>query len=196
MISPGVRGAGGAAALAGAGRAARRLGRPRRAATAAGALSVAADRFRRASAPLNIGAGCEPDCMNSTLTRMATVATAATMTPTASLALHPSARNSARPRSSRSAPPSPRLCGHCDYALFTLRTASGPLWPTMSRPPASTGGDGGAVTRSPSAALATDGCTHVPIWSRIGANRPTFVCTPDGWDAPPLLAPAMVSEGA
>ena len=45
--------------------------------TAAGAPSVATTGLTGTSAFLNIGAGCEPDCMNSTLIRMATVATAA-----------------------------------------------------------------------------------------------------------------------
>jgi len=43
---------------------------------------------------LKIGAGWEPDCMNSTLTMIATVAHAPIMKPTASFALHPTLWNS------------------------------------------------------------------------------------------------------
>src|SRR5258707_1056819 len=92
MISPGVRGAGGAASLAGAGS----TGRGRD--TAAGMLSVTATGFAATGAFLNIGAGCEPDCMNSTLIRIAIVAKPPTRKPTTSRRLHPSIRNRYAPR--------------------------------------------------------------------------------------------------
>src|SRR5262245_41492134 len=47
------------------------------------ALCVTAAGFACAS-PLNIGAGCLPDCISSTLTRIATVAIAPAATPNAS----------------------------------------------------------------------------------------------------------------
>ncbi len=64
--------------------------------------------FTGTRAPLNIGAGCEPDCMNSTLIRIATVTKAPAAKPTASLGLHPSARNTCGRRSPSPRPPCPR----------------------------------------------------------------------------------------
>jgi hypothetical protein len=91
MISPGVRAT---AALGGAGvAAAGSAGRARGTAAAAVAPSLAGTGFADAVAALNIGAGCEPDCMNSTLTRIAPVAKAMSRTPAASFAPHPSTRN-------------------------------------------------------------------------------------------------------
>src|SRR5262249_12715164 len=54
-------------------------------------LSVTAV-FTGARAPLNMGAGCEPDCRNSTLIRIASVTKTPSTTPTASRGLHPRAR--------------------------------------------------------------------------------------------------------
>src|SRR3977135_1100097 len=108
MISPGIREPDGAVAWAGHEGAAGSAGRGR--GNIAGMLSVTSTGFvgTRASftgfaatnASLNIGAGCEPDCMNSTLKRMAIVANAPTAKPATSLGLHPSARNGCGPRSS------------------------------------------------------------------------------------------------
>src|SRR5215813_5429185 len=96
MISPGMRGAGvgiecaaGAAALAGADGAVTASGGRGRG-TAVEAPSATAASFTTGDAFLNIGAGCEPFCMNSTLIRIATVANAPTMNPTASRELQPS----------------------------------------------------------------------------------------------------------
>src|SRR5262245_8248401 len=91
MISPGVRAA---AALGGTGVAAGSAGRARGTAAVAVTPSLAGTGFADAVALLNIGAGCEPDCMNSTLTRIAPVTKATSMTPAASFAPHPSTRNS------------------------------------------------------------------------------------------------------
>src|SRR3954469_19566470 len=97
MISPGVREPDGGVTLAGAGVAAESAGRGRGTTAGAGVWSVASTGFAvgaRASlagfaettasfagfagtnASLNMGAGCEPDCMNRTLERMAIVAKA------------------------------------------------------------------------------------------------------------------------
>src|SRR5262249_34162972 len=99
MISPGVRTGAGAALLFAAGGAAGRgaasTGRGR---GAGGMLSVATG-LTGSGAFLNIGAGCEPDCMNKTLIRIASVASVAAMNATASRELHRSARNMASPPS-------------------------------------------------------------------------------------------------
>src|SRR5947207_983646 len=97
MISPGARGAAGAALLAGAGAGsgAASTGRGR---GAAGTLTATAG-LTGTGAPLNIGAGCEPDCMNSMLIRIATVAQVPAANATASRELHPSARNMRGPPS-------------------------------------------------------------------------------------------------
>src|SRR5262245_12679118 len=98
MISPGMRGAGGAAgvdgaaALAGAGSAGRGAaadssGRGR---GAGAGVPAVADGFAATGAFLNIGAGCEPFCMTRTLIRIAMVAKAPMVKPTASRELHPS----------------------------------------------------------------------------------------------------------
>src|SRR5947207_7474455 len=85
MISPGVRMAGGAA-LDGAGA---RMGSIRRAGAAAMGLASGLGALLVTPAGLKKGEGCEPDCMNSTLMAIATVANAPTANPTASLAVHP-----------------------------------------------------------------------------------------------------------
>src|ERR1700716_1649653 len=90
MTSPGARGADGAALLAGAGAGVASTGRGR--GVTAGMLSVTAG-LTGTGAPLNIGAGCDPDCMNNTLIRIATVAQVPAAKATASRELHPSARN-------------------------------------------------------------------------------------------------------
>src|SRR5215813_727751 len=77
----------GVVGLVGAGSTAASLGRGR--GTAADVLCVAVD-FVCSEAPLNIGAGCKPDCMNSTLTRTVIVSSAPTTTPNASRAFQPS----------------------------------------------------------------------------------------------------------
>src|SRR5262249_28503044 len=77
-----------AAGLVGAGSTAGSLGRGR--GTAADVLCVAVADFVCSEAPLNIGAGCRPDCMNSTLTRTVIVSRAPTTTPNASRAFQPS----------------------------------------------------------------------------------------------------------
>src|ERR1700747_764793 len=82
-----LRTADGAVGLLGAGSTVGSLGRGR--GTAADVLCVAVVDFVCSKAPLNIGAGCKPDCMNSTLTRTVIVSSAPTTTPTASRAFHP-----------------------------------------------------------------------------------------------------------
>src|SRR5438034_1886993 len=101
MISPGVRGA---AALAGAGTGTGSLCRGR--VVAAAGPSPAGIGLADAMAPLNIGAGCEPDCMNSTLVRMAAAPKATKIAPAISVGVHPSTRNR---RSPRALPPAPLL---------------------------------------------------------------------------------------
>src|SRR5258705_739514 len=115
MISPGGRGADGAATFAGAGTAVGSSGRGR--GTVAGVLSVTTTGFIDAREPLNIGAGCEPDCMNSTLIRIATVTNAPTMKPTASRGFQPSMRNTDVARSSPARPLFSRLA-----RVMALRT--------------------------------------------------------------------------
>ena len=116
MISPGIRDPDGAVALDGAGAGAGSAGRGR--GTIAGVLSVTSTGFVGTSASfftgfaatnasLNIGAGCEPDCMNNTLKRMAIVANAPAAKPATSLGLHPSARNGWGPQSSWTVFPRP-----------------------------------------------------------------------------------------
>src|SRR5512132_3726315 len=87
MISPGGRGADGdfvdAAGPAGS------IGRER----GMDVLSVAIAGFICADVLLNIGAGCEPDCMNSTLIRTVIVRRAPRTTPAASRALQSSPLN-------------------------------------------------------------------------------------------------------
>src|SRR6476620_4144614 len=115
MISPGVREPDGAVTLAGAGADTGSAGRGRGTIAGPGALSVASTGFvvgtsasftgfvagfGGTNASLNMGAGCEPDCMNSTLERMAIVANAPIAKPATSLGPHPSARNRCGPRSS------------------------------------------------------------------------------------------------
>src|SRR2546423_8838532 len=90
MISGGGGGYG-AGASGGPGRAAGSLRRGR--GTAVGAPSATAVSLTRADAPWNIGAGCEPDCRNSTLTTMAIATQAPRTKPTASRAFQPSALN-------------------------------------------------------------------------------------------------------
>src|SRR5262245_36487049 len=83
-----LRTTGGGVAFVGAGSTAGSLGRGR--GTAADVLCVAVADFVCSEAPLNIGAGCKPDCMNSTLTRTVIVSRAPTTTPNASRAFQPS----------------------------------------------------------------------------------------------------------
>src|SRR5215510_332366 len=109
MISPGVRGicgAPGGAPLTDAAAAGWSAGRGR--GTVADVLSATAAGFVGASTLLNIGAGCEPDCMNSTLMRIATLAKATTRKPTASRGLQPSAWNRRESRSASTAALFPR----------------------------------------------------------------------------------------
>jgi len=56
-------------------------------------VCVAITGFVCSEAPLNIGAGCEPDCMNSTLTRTVIVSRAPRTAPKASPAFKPTARS-------------------------------------------------------------------------------------------------------
>src|SRR5262245_47211778 len=121
MISPGERGADGAATLVGAAGAAGSSGRGR----GTDALSVTTTGFTGASAPLNIGAGCEPDCRNSTLIRIAIVTKTPSTTPTASRPLQPSARNSCVARSTD--PLFPGRTNGC--ADFPIRSRIGPTFP-------------------------------------------------------------------
>src|SRR5262245_26014668 len=120
MTSPGVRAGDGATPLDGAGGvgvAAGSAGRARPAGgngalTTAGVLVAAAKAglAGAGAAPLNIGAGCEPDCRNRTLTRIATTAAVPNTTATAARGLQPSARNRlppASPASSAAAFPRP-----------------------------------------------------------------------------------------
>src|SRR5229473_3159923 len=109
MTSPGMRDAAGAA------------GRGR--GTVAGMLLVTASGFAATGAPLNIGAGCEPDCMNSTLIRIASVAEAPTRKPTASRGLHPSRRNRRGPRSSAIGALLPRPARAAGLRTFPHRRA-------------------------------------------------------------------------
>src|SRR5262249_28317598 len=68
-----------------------------RATGAAGALAAdASTGFAGNVALSNIGAGCEPDCINNTLIRTATTATAPTRNPMAARGLQPSRRNRLR----------------------------------------------------------------------------------------------------
>src|SRR5262245_11032040 len=101
MMSPGVRGPvdlAGVCAAAGCS-----AGRGR----GAVAFSATAAGFAGASALLNIGAGCVPFCMNSTLVRIATAPKATTVKPTASRGLQPSACSRRGPRSASTAAPFP-----------------------------------------------------------------------------------------
>src|SRR5262252_5719094 len=111
MISPGERGADGAATLLGAAAAAGSSGRGR----GTDVLSVTAD-FTGPSAPLNMGAGCEPDCRNSTLIRIATVTKPPSTTPSASRGLQPSARNRCVARSTEALFPR-RTDGRADFPI-------------------------------------------------------------------------------
>ena len=86
LIPPGERGDG-AATLTGAGSACR--GR----ATASGNRSIGPAGFAGTAASLKIGAGCEPDCMNSALITMAVVAKATATKPITSFGLQCSRRN-------------------------------------------------------------------------------------------------------
>src|SRR6266446_1941555 len=86
-----VRTADGAVGFVGAGTVASSLGRGR--GTAADVVCVAITGFVCSEAPLNIGAGCEPDCMNSTLTRTVIVSRAPRTAPKASPAFKPTARS-------------------------------------------------------------------------------------------------------
>src|SRR5262245_65738103 len=101
MISPGERGADGAAALAGTAGAAGSSGRGR----GTDVLSVTAADFTGPSAPLNMGAGCEPDCRNSTLIRIANVTKPPSTTPSVSRGLQRSEErrvgNEGRPSATR-----------------------------------------------------------------------------------------------
>src|SRR5262245_13162508 len=83
-----LRTADGAVGLVGAPSAAASLGRGR--GTAADVLCVAVVDFVCSKAPLNIGAGCKPGCINSTLTRTVIVSRAPATTPNASRAFQPS----------------------------------------------------------------------------------------------------------
>src|SRR5262249_14000072 len=110
MISPGERGADGAVALVGAAGAAPCSGSGRGAAP----LSVTTTGFTGPPAPLNRGAGCEPDCRNSTLIRIAIVTKTPSTTPAASRGLQPSTRNRCVARSTD--PPFPwRTDGRADF---------------------------------------------------------------------------------
>src|SRR5262249_36870822 len=123
MISPGERGADAAATLDGAAGAAGSSGRGR----GTDVLSVATTGFTGTSAPLNIGAGCEPDCRNSTLIRIASVTKTPSATPTASRRLQPSAWIRYVTRPSSTDPLSPRApramasstLAHRDASCFT-----------------------------------------------------------------------------
>src|SRR5262245_18318207 len=121
MISPGERGADGAVTLVGAAGAATWSGRGR----GADALSVTTADFTGPTAPLNRGAGCKPDCRNSTLVRIAIVTKTPSTTPAASRGLQPSARNRCVARSSD--PPFPwRTDGRAD---FPTCSGIGPTFP-------------------------------------------------------------------
>ena len=87
MISPGGRVDGGVSLLGGARADPDSAGRGR--GTTGARLFVTITGLDAPCAFLNIGAGCEPDCINSTLIRIAPVAKVPTMKPTASLRLHP-----------------------------------------------------------------------------------------------------------
>src|SRR5262245_21401016 len=87
MMSPGARGADGAPDFVGAGRADGSIGRGR--GRAADLLSVTTG-FRDGGVPLNIGAGCDPDCMNRTLARIVIATRAPSPKPIASRAFQPS----------------------------------------------------------------------------------------------------------
>src|SRR5262249_61540340 len=106
MISPGERGADGAATLVGAAGAAGSSGGGR----GTDVLSVTTTGFTGPGAPLNIGAGCEADCRNSTLIRIASVTKTPSTTPTASRRLQPSA-----------------------WTRYVTRPATGPLFPRPAR---------------------------------------------------------------
>src|SRR6266478_1360866 len=131
MISPGERGADGAATLLGAAGAAGSSGRGR----GTDVLSVTTAVFTGPRAPLNMGAGCEPDCRNSTLIKIASVTKPPSTTPTASRGLQPSARNRyvARPWSTGPLfPPSARAMA---YALYFIGMLAGSSLPQgRSRP--------------------------------------------------------------
>src|SRR5262249_36913135 len=109
MISPGERGADGAATLVGA---AGSSGRGR----GTDVLSVTTTGFTGPGAPLNMGAGCEPDCRNSTLIRIANVTKPPSTTPSASRGLQPSARNKSIARSTE-APFPRRTDGRADFPM-------------------------------------------------------------------------------
>lgn len=198
MISPGIRDPDGAVALDGAGAGAGSAGRGR--GTIAGVLSVTSTGFVGTSASfftgfaatnasLNIGAGCEPDCMNNTLKRMAIVANAPAAKPATSLGLHPSTRNGWGPRSSWTLFPRPAR-------VVELRTS---IHPNAGRQAAAGGHEQPAmpgltqIEARLTVRAATEVCrpaaagagTHVSMQSRNGAARSTFMCTPDAWDAPP-----------
>src|SRR5262245_42395414 len=97
MISPGLRAAAGAALFPVAdGAAAGSADRGRPTAIAGALVADASVGLADHGALLNIGAGCEPDCMNSTLTRIATTIATPTRKPTASRGLQPSRRNGLR----------------------------------------------------------------------------------------------------
>src|SRR5215467_1243761 len=118
MISPGERGADGAATLLGAAAAAGSSGR------GTDVLSVTAV-FTGARAPLNMGAGCEPDCRNSTLIRIASVTKPPSATPTASRGLQPSARNRYVARPLSTGPLLPRSARAMAYALSVIGMLAG-----------------------------------------------------------------------
>src|SRR5215472_1008327 len=124
MISPGERGADGAATLLGAAAAAGSSGRGR----GTDVLSVTAV-FTGPRAPLNMGAGCEPDCRNSTLIKIASVTKTPSATPTASRGLQPSARNRYVARPSPTDPLFPRSARAMAYALSFIGMLAGSSLP-------------------------------------------------------------------
>src|SRR5262249_51640808 len=130
MISPGERGADGAATLLGAAAAAGSSGRGR----GTDVLSVTAG-FTGPRAPLNMGAGCEPDCSNSRLIRIASVTKTPSATPTASRGLHPNARNRYVARPLSTGPLFPRSARAIAYALSVIGMLAGSSRPRgTSRP--------------------------------------------------------------
>src|ERR1700682_1930577 len=93
MISPGMRGADGAATLAGATSAGPGAASPGRGRGTTAGVPLVTTTGVAPSALFDIGARGEPDCMNSTLIRIAIAAKVPTMKPMASRGLHPITRN-------------------------------------------------------------------------------------------------------
>ena len=193
MISPGIREPDGAMALDGVEMGAGSAGRGR--GTIAGVLSVTSTGFVGTSASfftgfaatnasLNIGAGCEPDCMNNTLKRMAIVANAPTAKPAASLGLHPSARNGWGPRSSWTLFPRPAR-------VVELRTS---IHPNAGRQAAAGGPEQRGDACPPAAAPNRD--PRVDVISERSGQIHVYVHARCLGRASPLFAGSMVSEAA